>query len=553
MRYQVFVVTGLLVTVIHAHAIAQGAGQPLPIRNGRPAVAAVAGDLIYLDELVREAGPAASRTNLQQGRATADDIALLDRLITIKLITQEAGRMGFAEVPEIKKQVDVTSREILREVLIDQLTKNVTADPAAVEKLFRDAVREWKTSALAFQDETAARKSQKELASGAPFADVSARAVAAKIAKADSDNLYHAKKDYLPQIAGVLAGLQAGQVSDVIRLQVGFVVVKVVDIRYPENAQARAEAKTQVQSQQQIAFMKAHEQTLRKQYVTVNTTLLKSINYEAAKPTLDELLKDKRVLADIKGGASVTVGDLTDYLRMQFYHGGDQAAQGKRLNQKKDDALDATLSRRLLNIEAARMGIDKTPEYRDRVTGYKESLVFDSFVQKVIAPENKVKEDEVKQYYNTHLKDYSYPGMLKLRSLAFSRRNAAEDAIAKLRAGTDLNWLAANADGRAPRTTAGLLQFDGGQPITIDSMPDGLQKALANAKNGEGRLYASPDGIFYVMAVQQVIGSQARPYTEVREEAANKLYAEKMKKSLDTYAAKLKAQTKVEIYLVKAR
>ena len=340
--------------------------------------------------------------------------------------------------------------------------------------------------------------------------------------------------------------------SAVIRLPVGFVVVKVVDIRYPENPEARAEATKQVLSQQQVAFLKAHEQVMRRQFVVIDKTLLKSLNYEAAKPTMDELLKDKRLVAEIKGGASVSVGDLTDYLRMQSFHGEDKAKQGKNMNAKKEDALDATIGRRLLNMEALKLGIDKTNAYLDRVRGYKESLIFDSFVQKVIAPENKLKEEEVKQYYNAHLKDYSYPAMLRIKSLAFTRRAAGEDAMRKLREGSDYGWLAANAEGRVAKGTPGVLTLDG-QPVTIDSMPAGLQKALAGAKTGDFRLYESPEGPTYLLAVQQVLGSTAKPYEEVREDIAKKVYGEKIKKGVETYAGKLRAQSKVETYLERVK
>ena len=79
--------------------------------------------------------------------------------------------MGLDEVPEIRKQVEVASREIMREVLIERLVKDVKPDPAAVEKLFRELVREWKTTSLLFQDEKAAQRAQKEIASGAAFDD----------------------------------------------------------------------------------------------------------------------------------------------------------------------------------------------------------------------------------------------------------------------------------------------------------------------------------------------------------------------------------------------
>ncbi len=544
--------TGLLVVSMHARAFLSGADQALPQRNGRPVVAVVNGDPIYFDEFMVGAGPSANRVRLQQGVGAAADLALLDRLITIKLIAQEAARMGLGEIAEIQKQVDVTSREILREVLMERLVRNVTPDAAAIEKVFRESVREWKTSSLLFQDAAAAQRAQKEIAGGAAFATVAARAVAAKTAKTDSDTAYHPKKDYLPQIAEAIAPLRVGQVSPVIRLQAGYVVVRVAGIRYPENAEARAQARKQVLSQQHAAVLQSHEQAMRRQYVVVNKTLLSSINYEATQPAIDVLLKDQRVVAEIKGADAVTVGDLTDYLRMQYFHGSDQPAQRKRMNAMKQDALDATLGRRLLNMEALKLGIDKTNAYRDRVTGYKESLIFDSFVQKVVAPENKMTEEEVRQYYNGHLKDYSYPGMLRMRSLAFARRSAAEDAMRKLREGTDYNWLATNAGDQVAKGTPGLLTFDG-QPVMVDSMPAGLQKALAGVKAEEPRLYASPEGPVYVLAVQQVLASSPRPYDEVREEIAKKAYGDKITKGVETYAGKLRAQSKVETYLVRAR
>lgn len=551
MRYRFLVMTGLLVASIHTQIPLSAAQPALPLKNGRPAVALVNGDPIYLDEFLRERGPA-ERARLRQGRGTTEDFALLDRLITIRLIAQESATMGLDEVPEIRKQVEVSSREILREVLIERLVKGVVPDARAVEKLFRESVREWKTSSLLFTDEAAASRARKEIAGGVAFAEVAARAVKAKTARADDDSAYHPKKEFLPQIAEAIATLQPGQVSPVLRLPAGFVVVRVVDIRYPENVEARAEARRRVVSQQQLAFLKVHEQAQRRQFVVVKETLLKSLNYEAAKPGIDALLKDKRVVAEIKGGASVTVGDLTDYLRMQSFHGSDQAKQGRNMNEKKEDALEATLGRRLLNMEAQKLGIDKTNAYRDRVAGYKESVIFDSFVQKVIAPENKLKEDEVKQYYNTHLKDYSYPAMLRVKSLAFVRRAAGEDAIRKLREGSDFGWLAANAEGRVARGTPGLLTLDG-QPVTIDSMPEGMQKALTGAKSGEFKLYESPEGHAYVLAVQQVLGSTARPYEEVREEISKKVYGEKIKKGVESYAARLRAQSKVETYLERVK
>jgi len=381
---------------------------------------------------------------------------------------------------------------------------------------------------------------------------VAARAIAAKAARSDGDDEYHPRSAYLPQILAAMAPLKVGQVSPVIEIPAGFVLLRVADMRYPQNAEALAEARKRVLSQQQEVVLKAHEQVLRRQYVTIHKAVLDGLNFEAAKPGVDALLKDKRAIADIKGAAALTVGDLTDYLRMQFYHGSDQARQFKRMDEMKGTAFDAMVARRLVNAEALRLGIDKTTGYLDRVRGFKESLVFDSFIQKVIVPPNKMTEPEVRKYYDGHLKDYSSPEMMKLRGLAFSRRSAAEDAMRKLREGADYNWLAANAEGQVRKDAPGLLTLDG-RPVTTTSMPEGVSKALTGAKGGEARLYVSPDGPFYVLNVQTVIAPTPQPYDQVRETIAKKLYGEKLKKAVEAYAAKLRAHTKVETYLTRVR
>jgi hypothetical protein len=142
--------------------------------------------------------------------------------------------------------------------------------------------------------------------------------------------------------------------------------------------------------------------------------------------------------------------------------------------------------------------------------------------------------------------------MIRARSLAFTGRVPAEEALRKLSEGTDVGWLAANAGGQVTDGAAGVLAFDG-RPVTTDSLPPGVQKMLASARAGDFRLYHGPDGRFYVLAIQQVIAPEAKPYEDVREEIAKKVYAEKLRQAVEEYARKLKAQGNVRTYLRGAR
>jgi parvulin-like peptidyl-prolyl isomerase len=141
--------------------------------------------------------------------------------------------------------------------------------------------------------------------------------------------------------------------------------------------------------------------------------------------------------------------------------------------------------------------------------------------------------------------------MVRIRSLAFTGRGAAEDAMARLRDGADFGWLVANAEGQVDKSAPDVLAFDG-RPITTDSMPADMQTAIKGAKAGEFRLFAAGDGPFYVLAVQEVLAPTPKAYDEVRDEIAKALYGEKLRKNADEYIAKLRAASRVQIYLEKA-
>ena len=139
MGYRTAAATVLLVTTIHARPSLVGPG--LPVIDGRPAVATVNDEPISLSELQLQLEGAPDMARLREGYARKLDLELLDRLITVRLVVQEAATMGLAELPEIRRQVDVTSRTILREVLTESLVNDVTPDETAVAALAKTLTR----------------------------------------------------------------------------------------------------------------------------------------------------------------------------------------------------------------------------------------------------------------------------------------------------------------------------------------------------------------------------------------------------------------------------
>jgi parvulin-like peptidyl-prolyl isomerase len=534
------IVVGLLLFGMQALA----AESNLPVMKGKKVVATVDGEPITLDEFNQELASLDSEARADKKNQSD----LLRRLINTRLILQEARRTGLDELAEIKKRVEVFSRITLREELMERHIKNLKPDEKEVERLYREYVKEWKISSALFEKEDVAKEMEEAVRTGKDFEEQLRRFVAGGRTKESELGKYFKGRELAPEIRAAIEKMKIGEVGPVIRLKAGFVIFRLEDVRFPENEQGMALARAEALRRKQSDALQAYIEALKKKYVKVNQKVLDSINYDVDGPGFQKLLKDQRILAEIAGEKPITVGELTDALRQQLYHGVERALEGKRLNKRKSSTFDEMIHKRVLQKEALRLSIDKTESYQRKVREHEDSYVFGAYIKKAVAPDIKLKDAELEAYYKEHVKEFTYPEMIRINSLAFLKKEDAESAIEKLRKGTDFQWLKAHAEGQVERTAQGLLEFEG-KPVLTKELPDDMQKVLSGARAGDFKLYGSSGGHFYVLAVQEVVSSKPKPFDEVRQEIAMKVFDEKLKKAVEDLADKLRALSEVKIFL----
>ena len=527
--------------ILAAFTIGSGWAQDLPVVKGRKVVASVQGDPITLDEFNRQR-PASAPAD------TAADLRLLKRLIDLRLIAQEGRRMELDKLPEIRKMLDAYAPLTLREELVERTVKDIKADPKEVEEIYRGAVQEWKVSAVLFADEESAKSMAAELGTGKAFAGLAATYLAAGKATKVNDAMVLKRDGADPAVARALAGMVAGTTSSVIRTPSGSVIVKLEEVRYPDDPAARATAERIVVTKKRREAVAALDAALRAKYVKIDEQLLKSIDYESQSAGIDALLKDTRVLARIKGEKPVTVAEMTEQLKFQFFHGAQMAAERKRLNSKKVEILESMLHRRVFRKEALRLKLDRTDSYRDKLKEYEESVLFDAVVRKAVVPDIRLTEDDVKAYYEAHRTEYTTPEMIRMRSLVFADKATAEATRDLLRTGADFQWVAGRAEGQLDKNTKGVMTFDN-RPIMTSELPEGLQKAIAGAKGGDVTLYLAPENHVYVLAVESLIAAQPEAYENLRGKLKDKVVNIKVETAVEEYAAKLRSLSDVKVYL----
>ncbi len=511
------------------------------------------------DEVIRLRDLGDALTSSHEGRAEGgkqaariDFSVILKRLINVRLIVQEAREMGMDELPEVKEALKSNSRNTMRELLIEDITKDVKADEAEVEKLRREMVREWKIKSVFFEKEDDAKKMEEEIKAGKNFDELAAKAIEDKTAKGRGEGGYVKSKDLLPDIAKVVSGMETGAVSPVINVgsgkDEGFTIMKLEEIRYPDDPGTAERARGAVLEIARAGSLKNFKKEAFKKTVKINNKLMNSLDFEAKGPGIEKMLKDKRKVATVKGEEPVTVADLSNAFSEKFFHGLERAAESKQVNAKKYEMLDKLLEKRLFEKEEAKRGIKNTEKFKNRMKEYEDSVLFSLFVQRVLIPEVKTTEEDLKAYHKDHAGDYTTPEMMKVSALVFGTQEQAETALDRLKKGADFNWMKSNVEGQVDSSKPDILPFTGTAVVT-NTLPEGVRKALSGARSEEYRFYQSPEGYYYVLYVRDVTPATLQPYEEVKAMISKKVFNEKLNALVGEWADKLRVEADVKIYL----
>ena len=521
----------------------------LPLVGGKPVLARINGEPLTLEEFERALAGIHTGTADNTQRSLPHPSQLLDRLINGKLVLQEARNIGLDELPEVQSAEKAFEEDTLRGMLYGYHVRNILKpDPKEVEKRYREAVKEVKAISVLFDKEEDAKRLEVDVKAGGKFEELAQKMISEKVAKGSVEGRYLKFSSLSPEVAKAVSLLKKGEVSPSIPIGKQFSLLKLEDIRYPKDKAAQEQAKKEALQVKKVSSLKKYTEGLRKKYVKVDRKLFDKIDYEAAEPGFEKLREDQRVVARVKGEKPVTVGDLTATLEKKFFHGAERAAEKKKINRMKDQVLEDILNKRVTLLEAKKQKLERTKFFKERAQENRNDLLFGAFVRKVIAPDVKVGDEELKGYYQAHIGEYTFPEMVRVDGLLFSEKKTAEEAIEKLRKGADFQWLRTNAEGQVdPAKGENLLEFKA-QLLDATTLPEGVRKAISGAAPGEYRLYADPGNAYYVLDLLERFPSKPMPLETVRGGLEKKVFSEKLQRVLRDWEEKLRKASDVKIY-----
>jgi len=207
----------------------------LPLRaDDNPVLAKVNGSEIrQSDVTAAEKDIGASLAPLAPATRQASVVQLL---IDLKLVAKAAEDKKIADTPDFKQKLAFTRSRLLMDTLLDQEGKAAVTD-AALKKVYEDAAKqisgeqEVHARHILVGTEAEAKEIIAELKKGADFAELAKKKSKDPGASDGGDLGYFTKDQMVPEFSAAAFALEPGKISEPVKSQFGWHVIKVEDKR----------------------------------------------------------------------------------------------------------------------------------------------------------------------------------------------------------------------------------------------------------------------------------------------------------------------------------
>jgi peptidyl-prolyl cis-trans isomerase C len=205
-----------------------------------------------------------------QAVAQAHKDMLLDSMINQKLLYAEASKLNLDKDPDVKKQLDDARKEILIRVYLKKEIEDAVKVTDEDAKKYYDANKDKfkepekiKVSHILVDNEAEAKDILAKLKAGADFAAMAKEKSKDPSKEKGGDLGFLSKGQTVPEFDQAAFALQPGQLSDVVKTQFGYHIIKVAE-KQPEKLMAYDDVKDRLKQMLLSDKQKEHFEALLK-------------------------------------------------------------------------------------------------------------------------------------------------------------------------------------------------------------------------------------------------------------------------------------------------
>jgi peptidyl-prolyl cis-trans isomerase C len=177
---------------------------------------------------------------------------VLDQIISEKLLIQEAKNRGLEQDKDVLEQIKNTTEQILVQSLIEkEIIGKVKVDDQEALTYYEENKNNFITKEQVYlynilvETEEVAKDILEKLKAGGDFIEIAKEKSTGPSAAQGGDLGYVSKGDLIPEIENVVFALEIGDISDIIKSEYGFHILKVTD-KKPEVLKTFEEVKEEI-------------------------------------------------------------------------------------------------------------------------------------------------------------------------------------------------------------------------------------------------------------------------------------------------------------------
>lgn len=274
---------------------------------------------------------------------------------------------------------------------------------------------------------------------------------------------------------------------------------------------------------------------MTKYAVSVDSTLLRSLDYGSADEGVQEKLRDSDQVLVVLPTGKMSVARFSRVLRFQEFHGlvGKPDAAERR-----DKAFNEWITEAILSHQVKQEKLDRVPSIRDAARDLEHFLVRQETIKALLETPYQPGNDEIKQYYEENIASFMAPVRIKMKSKKLNTKEAAEAFREKLVEGAEIEWLAEQDPEVVPGKDP--FPYEWFEPQKLGVEPEDVAVGRVPGP------YGVPGG-WVVAVVSEVEEPTPIPLGECRSKIVVQLKARNRQKMMEDIMARLKQASDIEI------
>ncbi len=456
----------------------------------------------------------------------------LQKLIDERLIVQEARRMGMEEYPGVQKKIDAyILRESVSRLYDDEIARKVSVSKEDIANYYKENYERLTLGIIEVDSEKDAGEIFGKLKNGEDFMELARKY--STYSHKNSDGKVTLRRNALSaSLAKAVSGLNPGEFSDVTASGRKYYILNLIDRQEAPDDELPGISKNierAIRRQREAERSNEYLRYLReKANVKIDREILASIDPDVKNGEREKRLKDKRPLVELDG----TVLTAGEFLAM--------LPQGYK--KPKEKLLDNWINTKVVDMEALSRHYESRPPLKGMLVRYENQVLKNTFIRKVLYPNIKISEKDLKDYYLSHREDFLRPVRYNLQQITLKTRDEAEDTLNSLQNGADFSWLAKKRSTDAAAQNGGDIGWVSGHQL-----PEPAGKIVDNLRPGEISPILQIDSFYRIIRLQEKTGREVYEFDRVKEAVRRRLFAEKYKELYTGYVDKLKQEAQIKI------